>query len=138
MLASLVSYWGEKAGVLTSWSVLIAIPLFHAIVYLLVIGVISKFDGKHHKARMTYAEAMQWLRDRRHPWDFFNTNPVFCLRTHVLGAEKSGWLEVVNFLLCNGTTLHKVALDKCVPFVRGKAKLVLESSQRTTPRASAR
>lgn len=42
---------------------------------------------------------------------YFNTNPVFCLRSRYLGEQVSGWKGVKNYL--------RVPEQECFPFLRG-------------------
>jgi len=42
---------------------------------------------------------------------YFNTNPIFCLRSRYLGAQNSGWEPVKEYF--------DVADEVCYPFVRG-------------------
>merc|ERR1719160_1571035 len=68
----------------------------HLIVYLSALTLVQRHlarrqQRKAEKSDMPYASMEQQLRSRGNPRTYFNTNPIFCLRSWFLPPEESGW-----------------------------------------------
>jgi len=136
MLAGLISFWGWRSGAIHSLGICFVIPTVHVFFYITAMLVL---EGKlvesaaQEKEPLLYPDMIRRLQRSGKPWDYFNTNPVFCLRTRCLGAEATGWKEVVRFQrkiwLQQSKTPESPKIgehesDECVPFVRGSLRVL--------------
>lgn len=131
LLAGLACFWGLKAGYLKSFWMCFALPLLHLVLFLLFLLHIESYQDQGKDPRL-YPRAVRELRETHRPWDFFNTNPVFCLRTRALGPSVSGWSDVVDYV-SKHEGLHALgpnSSDECVPFYRGSVWLVSSSRRK--------
>jgi len=134
MLAGLISYWGYRSRAITDFGLCVAIPILHVVVYLTAMSIMEGVLRDRRDAAkqpVHYPEMMRKLVQQGKPWDYFNTNPVFCLRTRYLGADETGWKEVVRFQQTgrwddatsqDGGDCKES--DECVPFVRGSLRVL--------------
>jgi len=113
LLAVLVSFWCYKASDTENIPLLVLLPVLHVVGFLVALHRIEKWCKTRVYVPMLYSEAHRLQRRAGRPWDYFNTNPVFCLRTRFLGPEDSGWSEIVENSGYEGTP------PDCVPFARG-------------------
>jgi hypothetical protein len=98
MLAGLISYWGWRSSILPNWTVCCIIPVAHAFFFVTFLIVVQlAFADRFDKKAEFYPEVIAKLREENRPWDYFNTNPVYCLRTRYLGADETGYAEVLAF-----------------------------------------
>mmetsp|Transcript_115199 Transcript_115199/g.215756 ORF Transcript_115199/g.215756 Transcript_115199/m.215756 type:complete len:1065 (+) Transcript_115199:113-3307(+) len=144
LLAILVAYWGHRAKIMNTWYICLLLPLAHVAVYGLVMLAVEKKFGDHRRRLRWYPDVVREMRqasDGGEAWDFFNTNPIFCIRAHRLGAEESGWKAILERTECVESTRWSPAWaarrpspddwprDECRPFVRGQVRLVLRKSE---------
>jgi hypothetical protein len=119
LLAAVVAFWGYKAqyGMFAQPGMGATFVAVHAIVYLLVVELlIGGSDNLKTRAadRMAYSEAAPYLRNHHRPWDFFNCNPVYCLRTRALNWEETEWKRVSEVTFGHFDKLPR----ECIPFSR--------------------
>jgi len=137
MLAGLISFWGYRSSAIGSHGLCFAWPVFHAVIYLAAMTVLQQhLVQKTDKESTLYPDMIRRLQEEGKPWDFFNTNPVFCLRTRCLGAEATGWKDVLSFqrriwLQQSGAQADSPKVgknehesDECLPFVRGSLRVL--------------
>lgn len=119
-LAGLVVWWACKQW---NWIWRVAFSIVVAIVYVVLhfasvwylIYRSEKNRQRLGKANTTpYREMESTLRSSGYASNYFNTNPVFCLRSWILPPEESGWDRI---RLWHGGE-EKQPL--CVPYVLGK------------------
>eukprot|EP00928_Gymnodinium_smaydae_P096942 TRINITY_DN8667_c0_g1_i1.p1 TRINITY_DN8667_c0_g1~~TRINITY_DN8667_c0_g1_i1.p1 ORF type:complete len:1121 (+),score=265.78 TRINITY_DN8667_c0_g1_i1:41-3403(+) len=130
VLAGLVAFWGYKVGAVENLLICFGFPLVHCVLFLMVIRWIEELCPETQDSQLTYREALQSLQRSCRPWDFFNTNPVFCLRSRCLGPDLSGWSEVRDFLT-GGKEGGGLAAPprECVPFSRGSIWLLSNADE---------
>jgi hypothetical protein len=134
MLAGLVSWWGYRSSNIQSYLFCFAIPFAHALLYLIAMNVLNVYLLQtDEKDPVLYPDMIRRLQKAGKPWDYFNTNPVFCLRTRYLGAEATGWKEVERFQhkVWSGGSVpgspifdDEKQADECLPFVRGSLRVL--------------
>jgi len=127
LLAALISFWGYQATIMTSVYLCVALPVLHIVGFLIVMFMVEEACVSAHGGPLMYDEAAKQLRGTCRPWDFFNTNPVFCLRTRCLGPKISGWEEVA------AQSGFDEQPQECVPFSRGSVWLLKESRKPVLP-----
>jgi len=88
----------EKAGLLSVLGF-----AAHVVFYTLFCKLVRSFVRPPESETMTYYDMCEQLKSEGKVWSYFNTNPIFCLR--------SKYLEVVE---------PGVDVYPCVPFVPGK------------------
>eukprot|EP00927_Polykrikos_kofoidii_P009003 TRINITY_DN13745_c0_g2_i1.p1 TRINITY_DN13745_c0_g2~~TRINITY_DN13745_c0_g2_i1.p1 ORF type:complete len:1183 (+),score=150.03 TRINITY_DN13745_c0_g2_i1:25-3573(+) len=98
LLAIVAMYWGYKAGMVRSPGVCVACLVIHVVVFLTAMLQVEWFCEKCVPDPRLYPDAVREMRGSGRPWDFFNTNPVFCLRTRFLEPASSGWLDICSFM----------------------------------------
>jgi hypothetical protein len=131
LLCSLIMYWGHKAHIVTSLVYCVAFPSVHVVVFLMAMLQVQFMCQTRGRTPLLYPEAVQQLRAHGKPWDFFNTNPVFCLRTRCLGPTISAWQEITSFIQRHGGDgVNEKPPEDCVPFARGSVWL-LSATDRT-------
>lgn len=141
MLACLISHWGYRSGSISSVAVCFAIPIAHALFFVIaLLQLESWLMQSDDKEPVLYPDMIRRLQKTRKQWDYFNTNPVFCLRTRCHGAEETGWKEVVRFQQSGSssyavqepntgspTSLSSRTLlesDECLPFKLGSLRVL--------------
>merc|ERR1719491_588176 len=118
VLLLLVIHWARRAKYIQSTYLCALLPLAHIVVYGMVMLAVERRFG-HQKRRLrqypNVLKEMQAKREGGDSWDFFNTNPIFCIRAHRLGAEESGWSDICAKVRRPESSLR--------PFVRGQVPL---------------
>lgn len=138
LLAGVAAFWAYKVQLLPSVFFCFLPPALHLLVYLTGMAIVEHRFG-HQTCRLRwYPTVVRQLRAAGRRWDFFNTNPVYCLRSRRLGAEVSGWAAVYDFVedrggepatpsLATAAAVEEGAIevsrDECVPFVPGQVRL---------------
>jgi len=126
VIAVLVGWWGFRAGQLDKkWMGFFL--LIHVTVYMCIMVLLKNWaKNRRMSARAdTFDSAYNSRLKVGDPWTYFNTNPIFCLRTRAEGLakrmgqtppawSKSGWQQVKNW------HRHDEKLGGCVPFCTGK------------------
>jgi len=130
LLAALVAFWGYKAqaGMFRNPYLGLAFVVAHLLIYACVVeACFWKLGHMRSQADcMMYSEAAERLRQNHRHWDFFNCNPVYCLRTRLLSGEESEWERIAD-----ATYRGKARKPReCVPFKRGSASVSRRDNER--------
>jgi len=150
MLAGLVSFWGYRTSNIPSVGLCFAMPVMHAVLFITAMLILEHWLLQNSDKEPTlYPEMVRRLQKAGKPWDFFNTNPVFCLRTRCSGADVTGWTEVMRFQRNSSSAyaVQEVGLDspmpvekevesnECLPFVRGALRVLKPNIERQNDNA---
>jgi len=141
MLACLISHWGYRSGLISSVGVCFAIPIAHAFFFVIALLMLESWlMHTDDKEPVLYPDMIRRLQKTCKPWDYFNTNPVFCLRTRCHGADETGWKEVVRFQQSGSSSYAAkepntgsspslsartfLESDECLPFKLGSLRVL--------------
>jgi len=123
-LAAMIGWWAFEAHYAKHWAGG-ALACIHAVAYLVMVNMLVIAAQRRQAKRgsdekLAYSAMEETLRLRggvRGACNYFNTNPVFCLRAWLLPPEESGWDRI--------RTAHQPSVkdNDVVPYVRGKAFL---------------
>eukprot|EP00928_Gymnodinium_smaydae_P018356 TRINITY_DN16991_c0_g1_i4.p1 TRINITY_DN16991_c0_g1~~TRINITY_DN16991_c0_g1_i4.p1 ORF type:complete len:485 (-),score=44.26 TRINITY_DN16991_c0_g1_i4:74-1528(-) len=115
--ALLVCWWAFKAGYVAWWSGCAAL-IMHVTIYLCVIFTMKHRSKYRRKSAVikecSYSEMEEKLRSQGHVSNYFNTNPIFCLRSWLLPSSESGWDRI------GGSHEKRRDIIGCVPYFPGK------------------
>jgi hypothetical protein len=130
LLAALVAFWGYKAqaGMFRNPYLGLAFVVAHALIYSCVVEACFLRLG-HMRSQthlMRYSEAADSLRQHHRHWDFFNCNPVYCLRTRLLSGKESEWERIAGAAYRGEQRKPR----ECVPFKRGSASVLRRDIER--------
>jgi len=119
ILAFAVAFWGHRAYGYPLVPTGLCCVCGHVCIYGSMQILMNRFQSDPQMNRLDFPAAHQKRRTvNNKKCDYFNTNPIFCLRTRYLGPETSGWSTIRDDLGSEN--------DECVPFSPGKAWLLEE------------
>jgi hypothetical protein len=155
LLACSVAFWGKRADYIQNNSTLVALPVLHLIFYITMIYVIDQFKAQPSKAmknlplsslREDRPAVEQWQYYNKTP-SYFNTNPIYCLRTRIFEAfddpqVQSGrpnaktWPKtsdrIYTPVLERDSSNQLQVPPVCLPFVQGMQHLICKEPGRQT------